>query len=328
MVALSLPRYATRRALETLVSFFILVSIAFLLFRVMPGDPTAFLLESPRIHPSVRVLLRQRLGLDRPLYEQFFIYIGNLLTGELGYSLYYGRPVAELIFGRRLLNTLALVGSSTAAAIAVGLVLALYSVRRYGSRAESAVTAFSLVTYSIPTFWLGMLFIMVFSVRLGLFPVGGTVTAVKVHRDLLELTADYLWHMTLPFTVLTLIQVGYNYLIVRNAMLSILQEDFVMVARAKGLPESSVIRRHVFRVALPPFATIVGLQLAGIFTGAVMTETVFSWEGLGRLMYEAVSTRDYPLLQGIFLVVLAAFLIANYVVDLLYAYLDPRVRYR
>ncbi len=327
MVTLSLPRYAAKRALETLVSFFILVSIAFFLFRVMPGDPTAFLLESPRIHPSIRTLLKQRLGLDRPLYEQFFVYLGNLV-GELGYSLYYGRPVTELIFGRRLLNTLALVGSSTAAAIAVGLILALYSVRKYRSKAESAVTVFSLVTYSIPTFWLGMLFIMVFSVRLRLFPVGGTITAIKVHRDFLELAADYLWHMTLPFTVLTLIQIGYNYLIVRNAMLSILQEDFVMVARAKGLPESSVIRRHIFRAALPPFATIVGLQLAGIFTGAVMTETVFSWEGLGRLMYEAVSTRDYPLLQGIFLVILAAFLAANYVVDLLYAHLDPRVRYR
>lgn len=325
---MSLPRYAAARAAQTLASFFILISIAFFLFRVMPGDPTAFLLESPRIHPLTRELLRRRLGLDRPLYEQFFVYISNVLTGELGYSLYYGRPVVEIIFGRRMLNTLALVGSSTAAAILIGLLMALLSVRRYGTRLDSSLTAFSLVTYSIPTFWLGMMLIMFFAVNLRLFPVGGTITAVRVHEGPLDLVLDYLWHMTLPFIVLTLIQLGYNYLIVRNSMLSILQEDFVYVARAKGLSEGAVIRRHVFRAAMPPFVTIVGLQLAGIFSGAVMTETVFSWEGLGRLMYEAVSTRDYPLLQGIFVLILAAFLVANYVVDLLYAYLDPRVRLR
>ncbi|MEM2054868.1 MAG: ABC transporter permease [Sulfolobales archaeon] len=326
MTAVSLPRYAAARALQTLVSFFILISIAFFLFRAMPGDPTAFLLESPRIHPQTRELLKQRLGLDRPLYEQFFVYIANVLTGELGYSLYYGRPVTEIMFGRRMINTLVLVGSSTFAAIALGLLMALTSVRKYGSKLDSSLTTFSLVTYSIPTFWLGMIFIMLFSVNLRLFPVGGTITATRVHEGFLDLALDYLWHMVLPFTVLTLIQIGYNYLIVRNSMLSLIQEDFVYVARAKGLSEDAVIRRHVFRAAIPPFATIVGLQLAGVFTGAVMTETVFSWEGLGRLMYEAVSTRDYPLLQGFFILILAAFLVTNYLVDLLYAYLDPRVR--
>ncbi len=325
---MGLPRYAAVRAAQTVVSFFILITIAFFLFRVMPGDPTAFLLESPRIHPLTRELLRRRLGLDRPLYEQFFVYLSNVLTGELGYSLYYGRPVTEIIFGRRMLNTLTLVGSSTAAAILVGLVMALGAIRRYGSRVDPSLTAFSMVTYSIPTFWLGMMLIMLFSVNLHLFPVGGTITATRVHEGVLDLILDYLWHMTLPFVVLTLIQLGYNYLIVRNAMLSILQEDFVYVARAKGLTESAVIRRHVFRAAMPPFVTIVGLQLAGIFSGAVMTETVFSWEGLGRLMFEAVSTRDYPLLQGLFILILAAFLVANYAIDLLYAYLDPRVRLR
>lgn len=325
---MGLPRYAAARAGQAAVSFFILISIAFFLFRAMPGDPTAFLLESPRIHPQTRELLRKKLGLDRPLYEQFFIYMANVITGELGYSLYYGRPVTEIMFGRRMLNTLVLVGSSTLAAIAIGLLLALLSVRKYGSRLDSSLTSFSLVTYSIPTFWLGMLLIMLFSVNLRVFPVGGTITATIVHESTIDLVLDYLWHMALPFTVLTLIQVGYNYLVVRNSMLTLIHEDFVYVARAKGLSEDAVIRRHVFRAALPPFATIVGLELAGVFAGAVMTETVFSWEGLGRLMYEAVSTRDYPLIQGLFILVLAAFLAANYVVDILYAFLDPRVRLR
>lgn len=323
---MSMPRYAALRAAQTAISFFILVAIAFFLFRVMPGDPTAFLLESTKIHPETRQLLKQRLGLDRPLVEQFFIYFKNLFIGELGYSLYYGRPVTELMFGRRLVNTLVLVGTSTAAAIGIGLVLALASVRRYGSKVDSALTTFSMVTYSVPTFWLGMILIMVFAVRLRWFPVGGTVTAITAHSSPLEYLADYLWHMALPFTVLTLIEIGYNYLIVRNTMVSLLQEDFVYLARAKGLSEGEVMRRHVFRAALPPFATIVGLQIAGIFTGAVMTETIFSWEGLGRLLYDAVSTRDYPLIQGIFMLILAAFLATNYVVDLLYAALDPRVR--
>ncbi|MCS7098927.1 MAG: ABC transporter permease, partial [Sulfolobales archaeon] len=252
---MGLARYAAVRALQTVASFFILISIAFFLFRAMPGDPTAFLLESPRIHPQTRELLRKRLGLDRPLYEQYFIYVVNALTGELGHSLYYGRPVTEVMFGRRMLNTLVLVGSSTLGAIVVGLLLALLSVRRYGSRLDSSLTTFSLATYSVPTFWLGMVFIMLFSVNLRAFPVGGTITATRVHEGVLDLVVDYLWHMTLPFAVLLLIQIGYNYLIVRNSMLSLIQEDFVYVARAKGLSDSVVIRTHVFRVALPQFTT-------------------------------------------------------------------------
>jgi len=325
---MSLSRYALKRGLQSIVSFFILISIAFFLFRVMPGDPTAFLLESPKIHPQVRVLLKERLGLDRPLYEQYFIYVTNLISGELGYSLYYGRPVTELIFGRRVVNTLALVGSSTIAAIVVGLISALASTKRYGTRADVLLTGFSLITYSIPTFWLGMLLLTAFAARVKLFPLGGTVSTLLTHSNHLEYIADYLWHMTLPFITLTLIQVGYNHLIVRNTMVSALSEDYVITAKAKGLSDDEVVRRHVFRASLPPFVTIVGLQIAGIFTGAVMTETVFSWEGLGRLLYEAVSARDYPLLQGLFILILISFLIANYVVDILYALLDPRVRLR
>lgn len=323
---MSLPRYAIKRGLQNIASFFILVSLAFLLFRVMPGDPTAFLLESPRIHPQVRVLLKERLGLEKPLHEQFIVYIKNLFIGELGYSLYYGRPVTEIIFGRRIVNTVVLVGTSTAAAILIGLLFALISARRYGSKTDVSLTSFSLVTYSIPTFWLGMLLLTAFAVRVKLFPIGGTISTLTIHANPIEYLTDYLWHMTLPFITLTLIQIGYNHLVTRNAMVSLLSEDFVMAAKARGLTDDEVIRKHVFRAALPPFVTIVGLQIAGIFTGAVMTETVFSWEGLGRLLYEAVSTRDYPLLQGIFILILTAFLIANYVVDLLYALLDPRVR--
>ena len=318
--------YAARKGLETVAAFFILVTIGFFLFRVMPGDPTAFLLLNPKIPPETRQLLREKLGLDEPIYIQYFYFIKNLIEGEFGYSFHYGRPVSELIFGRKLVNTIVLVGSSIVLAIVLGVLMAMAASRRRGSRVDRALVMFSLVTYSAPVFWLGMLLLIVFSVKLGLFPLGGTITATRRHEGVLDYVADYAWHMVLPLTALTLIQVGYNFMIMRNILVDVSAEDYVVTARAKGLPESIVMRRHVLRNAMLPLVTLSALQLASVFTGAVLTETVFSWDGLGLLLYEAVVTRDYPLLQGMFMVIVASFLVANYVSDLLYAALDPRVR--
>ncbi len=325
---MGLPSYAARRAIQTVVAFFVLITVGFFLFRVMPGDPTAVLLLNPNIPPETRQLLREQLGLDKPLYIQYFYFIKNVFFGELGVSFHFGRPVSEIVFGRYFLNTLILVGSSVVIAMLIGLGMAMVAANRRGSRTDVGLLLFALTTYSMPAFWLGMLLLLGFAVYLRLFPLGGTISATRVHTSFLDYVVDYLWHMTLPLTVLVLIQIGYNFLIVRNALIDISTEDFVMVARAKGLPEKLVMRRHVLRNAMLPLVTIVALQLAGIFTGAVLTETVFSWEGLGRLIYEAVMTRDYPLLQGIFIVIVTAFLVANYIADILYAVLDPRVRYR
>jgi len=324
----TLGDYIVRRGLQTLVAFFILITIGFFLFRVMPGDPTAILLLNPRIPPETRLLLRERLGLDEPLHLQYFIFIKNFFMGEFGYSFHYGRPVTEIILSRKMFNTITLVGSSVVLAIVIALLMALIAARRRGSRSDAGLLVFSLATYSMPVFWLGMLLLLAFSVHLGLFPLGGTISATKVHESTLDYISDYLWHMTLPLIALVLIQIGYNFLIMRNTLIDISMEDYVTVAHAKGLPEKIVMRKYVLRNAMLPFVTIVALQLAGIFTGAVLTETIFSWDGLGLLLYEAVTTRDYPLLQGLFMLIASAFLVANYIADILYAILDPRVRYR
>lgn len=324
---MGLKEYAVRRAGETIITFFILMIVGFFLFRIMPGDPTAILLLNPHIPPETRILLRKQLGLDQPLYIQFFYFIKNFFMGEFGYSFHNGRPVVEIIFGYRLWNTLILVGSSVVLAILIGVLTGAIAALRRGSRVDLGMLTAFLVFYSMPVFWLGMILLMLFGVYMRIFPLGGTIS-VRAHENLLDYVSDYLSHMVLPLTSLTLIQIGYNFLMVRNTLMDVLTEDYVLVARAKGLPEKMVLYKHALRNALLPLITIVTLQLAGIFTGAVLTETVFSWEGLGRLLYEAVNERDYPVLQGLFALIVVAFLIANYVSDILYAFLDPRVRYK
>lgn len=324
---MGLKEYAIKRAGETVVTFFILVVIGFFLFRIMPGDPTAILLLNPHISPETRMLLRKQLGLDQPLHIQFFYFIKNFLMGEFGYSFHNGRPVIEVIFGYRLWNTLVLVGSSVALAILIGVLAGAIAALKRGSRVDVGMLTASLTFYSMPVFWLGMILLMLFGVYMRVFPLGGTVSA-RAHENLLDYISDYLNHMVLPLTALTLIQIGYNFLIVRNTLIDVLTEDYILAVRAKGLPERTVLFKHALRNAVLPLTTIVALQLAGIFTGAVLTETVFSWEGLGRLLYEAVDERDYPVLQGFFALVVIAFLLANYVSDIVYAILDPRVRYR
>ena len=327
MIFVGLKEYAIKRAIETIATFFILVIIGFFLFRVMPGDPTAILILNPHISPETRLLLRKQLGIDQPLYIQFFYFIKNFFMGEFGYSFHNGRPVVELIFGYRLFNTLVLVGTSVVLAIIIGVIMGAIAALRRGSKVDLGMLTASLAFYSMPVFWLAMILLMLFSVYMRIFPLGGTISA-KVHESILDYIADYLNHMVLPLIALTLIQIGYNFLIVRNTLIDILTEDYIVAVRAKGLPERTVLFKHALRNAMLPLTTIVALQLASIFTGAVLTETVFSWEGLGRLLYEAVDERDYPVLQGLFALIVVAFLVANYVADIVYAFLDPRVRYR
>ena len=324
---MGLREYVIKRGIETLVAFFVLIFVGFFLFRVMPGDPTAILLLNPHIPPETRLLLRKQLGLDKPLYIQFFYYIKNFILGEFGYSFHSGRPVTEIIFGYRLFNTLVLVGSSTVLAIIIGVLGGIIAAAKRGSKTDVSILVSSLTFYSMPVFWLGMILLMAFSVYMKIFPIGGTVS-VEVHKSIWDFISDYLYHMTLPLIALTLIQIGYNFLIMRNTLIDVLTEDYITTARAKGLPERLVLFRHALKNAMLPLTTIIALQLASIFSGAVLTETVFSWEGLGRLLYEAVDERDYPVLQGLFALIVVAFLLANYIADVVYAFLDPRVRYK
>jgi len=319
--------YILRRSVECIITFFIVVTINFFLFRIMPGDPTIVLLLNPKIKPETRLLLKHQLGLDLPYHIQYFVFIKNLLCGEFGISFHYGRPVIEVIGGRRLFNTLMLLGSSTVMAIIIGTILGAVAAWRRGAKIDISSLIFSLLTYSMPVFWLGMMLILIFSVYLRWFPIAGTLTAGVTHPNILAYIGDYLWHMTLPALALTLIQIGSNFLIMRNSLLDVFTEDYIVTARAKGLKERDVLVRHAMRNAMLPMITIIALQLATIVNGATLTETVFSWAGLGRLTYEAVLERDYPVLQGILCITSIAVLLANFIADIIYGIADPRVRY-
>jgi len=324
---LGMKEYLIRRSVQLVVTFFILVTISFFLFRIMPGDPTAMLLLNPQLDPETRIMLKRKLGLDLPWHVQYFVFIKNLFSGEFGVSFYHGKPVIEVILGVRLLNTFTLVGSSTILAIIIGMILGCIAAWRRGKVVDLGSILFSLLFYSMPVFWLGMLLLLIFAVRMHIFPVSGTVTAGVYHANFFEYLKDYLWHMTLPATCLTLIQIGSNFLIMRNTLLDVLSEDYIVTAMAKGLNDRQILFKHAMRNAMLPMVTIIALQLAFIISGATLTETVFSWAGLGKLIADAVFERDYPLLQGIFIVTSILVLIANFLADIIYAYLDPRIRY-
>ncbi len=324
---MGLRAYVARRSVELIISLFIFASINFIIFRMMPGDPTALYLESGILQPGVREALRKMLGLDRPLWQQYIIYIKNAFTFTFGYSFLYNKPALDIIFSRKMLNTLALLLSSHGLSIFIGIMLGVWSAWRRGRVIDIASMIVAFILYSLPVFWVGMLLLMFFAAKWRLFPLSGTITAGMSYANILQYMADYCYHLFLPMIAITLIRIGGDYLITRNTMITIIGEDFITTAIAKGVPEKIVVWKHAARNAVLPVVTWVGLELAVVFSGAVLTETVFSWDGIGRLLYEAAIWRDYPVLEAGFFIIVLVTLLANFLTDLTYAVLDPRVKY-
>jgi peptide/nickel transport system permease protein len=266
--------------------------------------------------------------LDQPLWVQFLLYVQNLLVGNLGVSFQYrGTSVAAIIFGRRLFNTFILMGSSIAVALLIGIVIGTIAAWKRESKFDVSTVIFSLVTYSMPVFWLGMLIILVFGYYLNSIPIAGTITVGLAYSNVFEYAADYLHHMTGPFVTLTLSFIGYYFLIMRDSILDVFTEDYMLTAKAKGLSNRKILFRHAMRNATLPMVSLIAVEVTYLFGGATMTETVFSWYGIGRLVYEAVVMADYPVLQGIFVVMAVVVIAANFLADIAYALLDPRIRY-
>lgn len=322
---MSYTRWLAMRVVYLAVTIFAVISLNFVIFRLMPGDPVSMLIAERILKPEMADEVRRMFGLDKPLWEQYILYIGNLLRGYFGYSFYWRRPVIDVIMDR-LPNTLILLGSSTAIAIVLGVVLGIMAASRRGGKADVAIVVTSLTFYAVPVFWIGMILLMVFAVYIPLFPIGGTVSRPPPSDPLLY-ALDMLWHMTLPMICLVLISFGSFALLMRSSLLEALTEDYIVTARAKGLPERKVLYDHAFRNAVLPIVTAAALSFGYVVGGATLTETVFSWAGVGRLIYEAVIQRDYPVLQGAFFIIAVSVVLANFVADLLYAALDPRIRY-
>jgi len=317
-------KYLTSKVLQALFTLVFVIVFNFFLFRILPGNPAQVLLRNRLVPPEAVRELTEDFGLNDPLPQQFVNYVGDTLRGNFGISFTFRRPVLGLIQDR-VWNTLLLIGLSTVASTVIGLLIGIYGGWKRGSAFDVGSLGFALVMYSMPEFWLGIILLIIFASTLGIFPTGGIVTAGAGFTGFAN-AVDVANHMVLPALTLTLAFLGEYALIMRSSLLDVMGEDYVTTARAKGLRENLVLRRHVVPNALLPTVTLVALNLGFVVSGAITVETVYSWPGLGLLSFEALRAPDYPLLQGLFLLFSGAVIVANLVADLLYSYLDPRVR--
>lgn len=322
-----MKRYVLQRILFSIATFFFIITLVFFLARAT-GDPLAELENDPRISPETIQKIRAMFGLDKPLYIQYIDFLRNMmLEGQFGYSIIYRRPVMEVIW-ERLPYTLALLVPAITVSNYLAYRLGVEIAWRRRSRLASAVVTFSIIISAVPYFWLAILFLYIFSVRLGVTPLFGAVSPGMSFSWSIEWFLDYLYHYVLPFSVLVFRSVFSYVLYVRNTTIDILGEDYVNVAVAMGLPPSKVKYEYVARNALLPVVTVLGLRYAFLIDGAILTETIFSYPGTGRLVFEAIYGRDFWLLQGATVILALSVIVVNLVIDLLYAVLDPRVRYR
>ncbi|NJO81973.1 MAG: ABC transporter permease [Blastochloris sp.] len=321
-----MTRLLLARAAQYLLVIWAAVTLNFLLPRLMPGSPLALLAgeEVGQLTAEERAQLLAEVGLDAPLPVQYVRYLGDLLRGELGYSYQRNQPVADVIL-QRLPWTLLLSGSSLVLATLIAVTLGALAAWNHGSRSDLGMVGFSLGLDSLPSFWIGMLLIAIFAVEWPIFPSFGAITAGRRYEGW-AYVRDVGRHLFLPLVTLTLANLSATLLTTRSAMLAVLGAEYIVTARAKGLRERVVLFRHAFRNALPPIATLVGLNIAFAIGGATVVETVFSYPGIGRLTYDAVLARDYPMLQGAFLLTTLIVVAANLLVDMIYPWIDPRLR--
>lgn len=330
--------YTARRLLGIIPVLFGISLLVFLFLHLIPGDPAVVMLGE-RAEPERIAALRSKLGLERPLWEQYF-FVGNLLQGDLGTSIFNQLTIKEQLV-RRWPATFELATAATLFAVIIGVPFGILAAVRKNTIVDNLATSFSLLGVSLPVFWLGLLLVYLFTVNLQWLPAGGRLS-IDVDALFQPITGFYVldalaqpqtfWdvakHLILPAITLGTIPLAILTRITRSAMLEVLSQDYVRTARAKGLTERRVIWRHAFKNALLPVVTIIGLQFGTLLGGAILTETIFSWPGIGSWIYEGILNRDYPVVQGGVIFVALVFVIVNLVVDLSYALLDPRIQYR
>jgi len=321
---------------------FVLV-LNFFLFRVLPGDPARAGVHDPRLKKEAIEAIRVRYGLDKPvincfeslnpikvgscgvnpLETQFFIYVGNLLQGELGISYHSNRPVADVLL-ERLWNTVILIGAGQILAVIVGVIFGVLAAWKARTNVDYGALIISLVAWSLPTFWLGII-LLFWGSNNGL-PIGGMQTPGMSSQPFFVRFGDLLSHMLLPTLTYTIVYMGEYMLIMRSSLLDVLSEDYILTAKAKGLNTLQILRDHALKNAMLPLVTIIAINLGFTVAGAIHIEAVFSWPGLGGAIFDVVTRRDFPVLQGAFVLVAVAVIFANFLADLTYTYLDPRVQ--
>ncbi len=314
-----------KKLLYALITILVVLIFNYLLFRVLPGDPLAMMMRNPRATPEQIEAVERLYGLDQAWYVQFFTYFKHLVEGNLGISFVYKAPVAKVV-ASKILPTVLMVGLAEIIAILVGILIGVVAAWKRGTKLDVWTLGFSLVTYSVPTFWLGMILVVLFCVQLRLFPTSGMLTPGKNFVSDWAKIVDLARHLVLPVLTMSLVLIGEYALTMRNTLIDVLSEDYITTARAKGFRERYILLKHALPNAMLPMITIIAINIGFVVAGAIQVETIFSWPGLGRLMYEALGARDYPLLQGVFLMVTISVVLANVLADISYAYIDPRVK--
>ena len=337
-------RYLLRKITWALFTVLFVIVLNFFLFRILPGDPARSGIRDPRLTQQAVEAIRVRFGLDKPVFNcfeslnpvefgscainpfetQFFIYIGNLLRGELGISFHTNRPVADFLV-ERLWNTLLLIGAGQILSIIIGMGLGIVAAWKARTAIDYSALLGSLLAWSLPTFWLGIILLFIGSSQFGL-PIGGKITAGMTFSSTFAEWTDIGRHLLLPTITYTIVFMGEYMLIMRSSLLDILSEDYILTAKAKGLRTFQILKDHALKNAMLPMVTLIAINLGFTVAGAVQIESVFSWPGLGGAIFEAVNRRDYPVLQGVFILIAVSVIIANLIADLTYSYLDPRVQ--
>ena len=319
------------------------IVLNFFLFRVLPGDPARAGIRDPRLKKEAIEMLRVRFGLDKPVINcfeslnpiqlgscavnpldtQFFIYVRNLFQGELGISYHTNRPVADIL-AERLWNTVLLIGAGQVLSIIIGVVFGVFAAWKARTAVDFTSVVSSLVVWSLPTFWLAII-LLFWGSNNGL-PLAGKATPGSSSLPLLQQWVDIGRHMLLPTLTYTIVYMGEYTLIMRSSLMDVLSEDYILTAKAKGLSTFQILKDHALKNAMLPLVTVIAINLGFTVAGAIQIEAVFSWPGLGGAIFEAVGRRDFPVLQGAFLLIALAVIFANLIADLTYNYLDPRVK--
>ncbi|MBL8101853.1 MAG: ABC transporter permease [Anaerolineales bacterium] len=326
-----------------LFTIIFVIILNFFLFRVLPGDPARAGIRDPRLKKEAIEMLRVRFGLDKPVINcfeslnpiqvgscavnpfdtQFFIYVRNLVQGELGISYHTNRPVTDIL-AERLWNTVLLIGAGQILSIIFGVALGIFAAWKARTSIDYLAVGSSLVAWSLPTFWLGI--ILLFWGSAHGFPLAGKATPGMSSMPLLQQWGDIARHMFLPTLTYTIVYMGEYTLIMRSSLMDVLSEDYILTAKAKGLNAFQILKDHALKNAMLPLVTVIAINLGFTVAGAIQIEAVFSWPGLGSAIYEAVVRRDFPVLQGAFLLIAVAVILANLIADLTYNFLDPRVQ--
>ncbi|KYG90047.1 peptide transporter [[Bacillus] sp. KCTC 13219] len=320
-----MKKYVFRRILMGLLTIFVVFTINFILIRMAPGSPISTLMGRESDDPILRAALEEKYGFDKPVVVQYFIYLKNAATGDLGLSIIYNKDVMEMIT-ERIVPTLLLVLSAAILAVIIGTFMGMYAAKNEGSKIDVFFSAIAYIFNSMPAFWLGLILIIVFSSILGLLPSYGMINSRSAHTGT-DYILDVIVHMILPVSTLVLVEIPIYFRIAKSSILQVANEDFIVTLRATGMSERKIFNKYILRNAILPTITIFGISMGYLITGVALIETVFSWPGTGSLMLNAINQRDYPTLMGIYLIMSISVAFVMVLVDIVYAVLDPRIRF-